>query len=96
MQRLKSHSPEINEGLEFCSCACDTEILIALEKQELKLAHSNCKYNLIIIVSVISCNSFPSYCNIFVSIFYVGSQLLFTYSDVTRKHYKVSETIFLQ
>lgn len=58
MQRLKSHSPEINEGLEFCSCACDTEILIALEKQELKLAHSNCKYNLIIIVSVISCNSF--------------------------------------
>lgn len=58
MERLKSPSPEINEGLEFCSCACDAEILIASEKQELKLAHSACKYDLIITVSVISCNSF--------------------------------------
>lgn len=58
-EQLKSHSPELSEGLESCSCACDVETFIALEKQELKLAHSNCKYDLIIIVSVISCNSFP-------------------------------------
>lgn len=57
-EQLKSHFPELNEGLETCSCACDIEIFMALEKQELKLAHSNCKYDLIIIVSVISCNSF--------------------------------------
>lgn len=57
-EQLKSHAPGISEGLDFCSCACDVEILIALEKQELKLANSNCKYYLIIIVSVISCNSF--------------------------------------
>lgn len=57
-EQLKSHAPGISEGLEFCSCACDVEILITLEKQELKLAHSNCKHYLIIIVSVISCNSF--------------------------------------
>lgn len=92
-EQLKSHAPGISEGLDFCSCACDVEILIALEKQELKLANSNCKYYLIIIVSVISCIHIATF---LFQYFYIGSLLLFTYFDVTRKHNKGSNNIFIQ
>lgn len=57
-ERLKPASADTGEGLEFCSCASDAGSLVALEKQELKLAHSACEYDLVITVSVISCNSF--------------------------------------